>query len=241
MSVIHLQHITKQFGSGHTEVKAVQDVSLTVKPGEIILIMGPSGSGKTTLLSIMGTLLHPTTGTITLGKQDVTTMSRQGLSSLRLKQIGFVFQSFNLLASLTAEQNVMVPLLASGVSTGEARRSAREALTKLGLGERLRNLPQDLSGGQKQRVAIARALVNKPQLILADEPTANLDSKTGRDVANLLSDIACREDRPVIIVSHDPRLKDFAKRIITIEDGVLTKEEKGGHDRTCAYHKGLKD
>lgn len=240
MSAIRLQHITKQFGTGHTEVKAVQDVSLTVKPGEIVLIMGPSGSGKTTLLSIMGTLLHPTTGSIALDGQDITKLSRQALSKLRLKQIGFVFQSFNLLASLTAEQNVMVPLLASGASTRDARRKAREVLATLGLGERLRNLPQDLSGGQKQRVAIARALVNEPRLILADEPTANLDSKTGRDVANLLSDIACRENRPVIIVSHDPRLKDFARRIITIEDGKLTKEEKGGHDKTCAYHKSLK-
>ena len=160
-------------------------------------------------------------------------MSDSQLASLRLHKLGFIFQSFNLLSALTAQANAAIPLMTAGVARKQAFKQAKEQLEKLHLGDRLDNLPKDLSGGEKQRVAAARALANQPELILADEPTANLDSKTGREVMKLLCNTACSEDRAVIIVSHDQRLKDIAKRVITIEDGRLVREEKGNHDANC--------
>jgi len=233
MSLIALEHLSKTFGSGHTAVKAVQDVSLDIKQGDIVLIMGPSGSGKTTLISMIGTLMHQTSGSVKIDGQIVTELSPSKLADFRLQNLGFVFQSFNLVAALTAEQNVMLPLLAKGISKAIARDKARKLLTKLGVEHRLLHLPRDLSGGEKQRVAVARALVNDPKVILADEPTANLDTKSGKEVTQLLCNIACGEGKAVIIVSHDARLRDVAKRVIIIEDGRLTKEEKGNHDANC--------
>ena len=233
MSFISINNLSKIFGSGHTVVKAVQDVSLSIESGDIVLIMGPSGSGKTTLISILGTLMHPTSGSVVIDGTDVTSMPASKLADFRLEKLGFVFQSFNLLAALNAEQNVMLPLLAKGVSKSVAREKAQELLTMLGVGARLSHLPRDLSGGEKQRVAIARALVNDPKVILADEPTANLDTKNGQEVMKLLCNIACREGKAVIIVSHDERLRDVAKRVVTIQDGKLLKEEAGNHDKNC--------
>jgi len=231
--MIEIRDLSKTFGSGHTAVKAVRNISLKLVPGDIVLVMGPSGSGKTTLISMIGTLMRPTGGDVLLDGKNVTELSPDKLADFRLNNVGFVFQSFNLIAALNAELNVMLPLLAKGTSKSAARQNARELLMKLGIGERLHHLPRDLSGGEKQRVAVARALVNEPKIILADEPTANLDSKTGHEVMQLLCQTACSEGRAVIIVSHDTRLKDVAKRVIIIEDGRLVKEERGNHEANC--------
>lgn len=236
MSVVSVQGVSKTFGAGHTAVTAVDHVSLEVDAGDIVLVMGPSGSGKTTLLSMIGTLMSPTTGRILISGHDTSTLTPSALSLLRLHQFGFVFQTFNLLSALTAEENVMLPLLTAGTHRKPARAKARTALEQLQLGHRTRNLPRDLSGGEKQRVAIARSLANDPRLILADEPTANLDARTGQDVTLLLCETACLENRAVIIVSHDQRLRTAAKRVITIEDGRLTAEENGEHNLNCRMH-----
>lgn len=236
MSVMEARELTKVFGTGHTAVKAINKISIKVEEKDIILIMGPSGSGKTTLISMLGTLMRPGEGTILLDGRDVSRMSDNELAELRLHRLGFMFQSFNLLSALTAEQNVIVPLMVAGVNKKQSKVKARRLLETLHLEKRLNNLPKNLSGGEKQRVAVARALANEPKLILADEPTANLDSKTGQEVMQLLCNTACSEDRAVIIVSHDQRLKEVVKRVITIEDGKLTREEKGNHEKTCPHH-----
>ena len=233
MRVVEVKNLSKVFGTGHMAVKAVDNVSLSIEPGDIVLVMGPSGSGKTTLISMIGTLLRPTEGQILIDGEETATMPDTKLADLRLHKLGFMFQSFNLLSALTAEQNVVVPLQVAGVNKKESKTKARELLAKLHLEKRLDNLPKNLSGGEKQRVAVARALANQPKLILADEPTANLDSRTGQEVMQLLCNTACAENRAVIIVSHDVRLKEVAKRVITIEDGKLTREEAGGHDKNC--------
>ncbi len=241
MMLLKADHVSKTYGSGRTAVKALQDVTLHVQAGDIVLLMGPSGSGKTTLLSIIGTLLRPSTGSVTVNQQVVSELPEDKLAKVRLGQIGFVFQSFNLLSALSAEQNVMVPFLAAGKSKSQAKAIARRILTQLHLGQRLQNLPRNLSGGEKQRVAIARALVNDPQIILADEPTANLDSATGHEVAQLLCEIACSQGKAVIIASHDPRLKNIAKSIVTVTDGKIVSQESGGHDSACKMnHKKTK-
>ncbi|HEU5187442.1 MAG TPA: ABC transporter ATP-binding protein [Candidatus Saccharimonadales bacterium] len=236
MRVVDISNVSKIFGSGHTAVKAVNDISLSVDAGDIVLVMGPSGSGKTTLISIIGSLMQASEGKVVLRDKDLSKLGNNGLAALRLHDLGFIFQAFNLLSALNAVDNVAVPARLAGMSAKAAHDKAAQLLAKLHLEQRLHNLPKDLSGGEKQRVAVARALINDPKLILADEPTANLDSKTGHEVMELLCEIACAENRAVIIVSHDLRLRDVAKRIITIEDGRLTKEEKGGHDKTCPHH-----
>lgn len=236
MEALRVHNVTKIFGAGRTAVKAVQGVHLHVQDGEVVLIMGPSGSGKTTLLTIAGGLLKPSSGQVIIAQRDVTKLSERALPLVRLNTIGFIFQSFNLLAALSAEENVAVPLRAAGVASSTALRRSRELLRRLGLGHRLRAVPANLSGGEKQRVAIARAFVNNPKVILADEPTANLDSKIGHEVMQILCETACQDQRAVVIVSHDARLKDIAHRVLTIEDGRLTHEETGGHNRTCRMH-----
>lgn len=236
MSVVEVKYLTKVFGSGHTAVKAVDNISLRIEAGDIVLIMGPSGSGKTTLISMIGTLLRPTEGQVLIDDEDTAVLSDKKLADLRLHKLGFMFQSFNLLSALTAEQNVVVPLMVAGVDKKRSKIKARRLLGQLRLEKRLDNLPKNLSGGEKQRVAVARALANEPKLILADEPTANLDTKTGSEVMQLLCNTACADNRAVVIVSHDIRLKESVKRVITIEDGKLTHEEKGGHEKTCPHH-----
>lgn len=222
MSILQATKLTKSYGTGESRVVAVDGVSLAVKPGEVVLIMGPSGSGKTTLLLMLGTLLQPSSGQVVINNQVVGKLWRHQLPNLRLNEIGFVFQHFNLLAALTAEQNVMAPLLANGIPKKDALRRAQELLSQLGLARRMTSLPANLSGGEQQRVAIARALINNPSLILADEPTANLDSKTGREIVRLLQKSAKQDAKAVVIVSHDIRIKSIADRIITIEDGKFT-------------------
>jgi putative ABC transport system ATP-binding protein len=196
---------------------------LQIRPSEIVLIMGPSGSGKTTLLSIAGLLLSPTEGSILVGGQDVTRLNGKDRSALRLHTIGFVFQAYNLLGALTARENVEVVLNMAGVRGSPARQRATELLTMLGLSSRLDHKPADLSGGEKQRVAIARALANDPPLILADEPTGNLDSKTGQEVMELLCcGLGRDQGRAIVIVTHDHRLRQIADRVLWLADGRLT-------------------
>jgi putative ABC transport system ATP-binding protein len=222
---LQVTHVSKRYGSGTTAVTAVHDVSLSVSPGEIVLIMGPSGSGKTTLLSMLGALLKPSEGTIQLNGTVISALAESRLPEIRLKQFGFIFQDFNLLSALTTLENVAIVAELAGSRSSEARRKATDLLKELGLGERLNFLPEKLSGGEKQRVAIARALVNDPALILADEPTANLDSKIGQEIMRLLRHIAKEQRRSVIIVSHDQRIRDIADRVLWLEDGEFKKEE----------------
>ena len=230
---LQITHVTKRYGVGSTEVTAVRDVSLSISPGEIVLIMGPSGSGKTTLLSMLGALLKPTEGTIQLNGTTLSALTENRLPDIRLKQFGFIFQDFNLLSALSALENVAIVAELAGTKAGAARRKAASLLAELGLGERLNFLPEKLSGGEKQRVAIARALINDPALILADEPTANLDSKIGHEIMRLLRRIAKEQGRSVIIVSHDQRIKDIADRVLWLEDGEFKETVTMAIDPVC--------
>jgi len=237
MTKTHLltaDNISKIFGSGHAQVRAVDHVSLEVAPGELILIMGPSGSGKTTLLSMLGGLLRPSAGSISIDGSDITAMNESALPDVRARKIGFVFQAFNLLEALTVKENILFPtqLIADRISAARIR--ADSLIKRLGLEERRDALPQTLSGGEKQRVAIARALINQPPLILADEPTGNLDSKSGQEVMMVLHDIARDEGRSIIMVTHDPRVEEVADRVLWLEDGAL-------RDRKTDIHSWVRD
>jgi putative ABC transport system ATP-binding protein len=232
-ATVTVEHITKRYGAGATEVTAVRDVSLAVAPGEVVLIMGPSGSGKTTLLLMLGALLKPTEGEIRLNGVVLSALPEQRLPDIRLRQFGFVFQDFNLLSALTALENVAIVAELAGMPRSAARAKAVALLSELGLGERLRFLPEKLSGGEKQRVAIARALINDPALILADEPTANLDSKIGREIMRLLQRIAREQHRSVVIVSHDQRIKEIADRVLWLEDGQFKAMVEMATDPVC--------
>lgn len=228
-----VDRVTKRFGTGETEVVAVHEVSLEVKRGEVVLIMGPSGSGKTTLLLMLGALLKPTEGEIRLDADLISALRENRLPEIRLRRIGFVFQDFNLLSSLSALENVAIVANLAGMKGGIARRKAEQLLSDLGLGKRLGFLPEKLSGGEKQRVSIARALVNDPTLVLADEPTANLDSKIGHDIMHLLRRIAKEQDLSVVIVSHDQRIKDIADRVLWLEDGQFKEMATMATDPVC--------
>ena len=231
--ILRVSELTKVFGAGERAVRAVDNVDLTVCCGELVLIMGPSGSGKTTLLMMIGGLLRPTSGSVAIEGKDMTKLSEAQLAPVRRKSVGFIFQSFNLWESLTVEENVELPLNIAGIKGKEARERARTLLTERGLGERLSFRSRDLSGGEKQRVSIARALVNEPRLLLADEPTANLDSKRGRDVMHLLHDIAKKDDRAVIVVSHDQRIREVADRVLWLEDGRFKDMGRLATDPVC--------
>ncbi len=233
MSTLQVADVSKRYGSGTTEVIAVRQVSLSVAPGEIVLIMGPSGSGKTTLLSMMGALLKPTEGEIQLNGDVISALAESRLPDIRLKQFGFIFQDFNLLSALSALENVAIVAELGGMKSGPARKKAADLLSGLGLGERLNFLPEKLSGGEKQRVAIARALVNDPTLILADEPTANLDSRIGHEIMRLLRGIAKEQGRSVVIVSHDQRIKNIADRVLWLEDGQFKEMVTMATDPVC--------
>mgnify|MGYP002784994668 FL=1 len=210
------------FKSGAESSQVLQGVNLEIPQGEIQLLMGPSGSGKTTLLSILAGILTPTSGSVRLMGQEITRMSKDQLAKFRLKNIGFIFQGFNLFPALSAVENVEVALRMKGIRGANAKHEAKALLEQVGLGNRLNHLPKDLSGGQKQRVAIARALAGNPSLIMADEPTASLDSHSGHTVIELLRQLAKESDRTVLIVTHDPRLVDVADRVAYLEDGILT-------------------
>jgi len=231
--VMRVEQVTRRFGSGATEVTAIKEISLTVVQGEVVLIMGPSGSGKTTLLSMLGGLLKPSCGQIRIGPDEISALDERRLPDIRLRRIGFIFQDFNLLSALTVLDNVAIVGKLAGLSRREVRRRARNLLEQLALGHRLNFLPEKLSGGEKQRVAIARALVNQPDLILADEPTANLDSQHGFEIMRLLRRIAKQEQRSVIIVSHDQRIKEIADRVLWLEDGMFKNTIELAIDPVC--------
>ncbi len=230
---LQVERVTRRFGSGETEVVAVKDVSLSVPPGEVVLIMGPSGSGKSTLLMMLGALLKPSEGTITVDGIEVSSLSERKLPDVRLRHFGFIFQDFNLLSALNVQDNVALAAELTGLGRREAHQKAGALLTELGLGKRLRFSPDKLSGGEKQRVAIARSLVNDPALILADEPTANLDSSHGHETMRLLREIAKERGRSVVIVSHDARIKDIADRVLWLEDGQFKDIVEMATDPVC--------
>ncbi len=224
-NVLELNNVSKIYGSGHTAVNAAIGIDLQVKPGEIVLIMGPSGSGKTTMLSMAGLLLNPTSGDIRVADQTIGDLNQRQLASLRLRKLGFVFQSYNLLGALSARENVELVMNIAGVRGKVAYQRAVGLLEVLGLDHRLDHRPADLSGGEKQRVAVARALANDLPLILADEPTGNLDSKTGQEVMELLCcGLGRDQGRAIVIVTHDQRLKAIADRVLWLEDGKLTDQ-----------------
>jgi putative ABC transport system ATP-binding protein len=225
---VEARRVTRVFGSGPALVNAVNQVDLSIPPGTVTLIMGPSGSGKTTLLTMLGALLRPTSGSILLFGTDIAGLPESQLPAFRRGLLGFVFQSFNLLESLTAIQNVEVALNLNGVKGQQARQHAESLLVQMGLEERLRFRPNLLSGGERQRVSIARALANDPPLILADEPTANLDSEHGHDVVARLRRLSQEAGKTVIIVSHDARIADAADVLLWMEDGRLREETRAG-------------
>lgn len=225
-SLINLKGVTKSYKLGDdVVVEALRGVDLEIKKGEFVAIVGPSGSGKSTLMHMIGILDKPTTGTISLDGREIGKLKEEELAVLRNKYIGFVFQAFNLLAKTTATDNVELPLIYSGVKKEERRKRAVAELTQVGIGERLDHTPAQLSGGQQQRVAIARALVTKPSLILADEPTGNLDSKSGIEIIALLSELN-KKGNTIVLVTHDLETARNAKRIVSIKDGLIVSDRK---------------
>ena len=223
-SMIHIENMTKVYRMGEIDVHALRGVSLDIDRGEFITIMGPSGSGKSTLMNMVGCLDTPTSGLYRLNGEDVGTLRENQLAHIRNREIGFVFQGFNLLARTKAHRQVELPLMYSGLGASARRKKAREALEIVGLGDRAGHKPDELSGGQQQRVAIARALVTEPSLILADEPTGNLDSKTGHDVLRLFQELNER-GITIVFVTHDPETADYSRRVIHIRDGLIERDE----------------
>jgi putative ABC transport system ATP-binding protein len=224
--LVKLTGVGKIYGSGETAVQALAAADLSINPGEVILIEGPSGSGKTTLLSILGLLLRPTSGKVEVRGRDVTALPEKQLPRIRAETFGFIFQGFNLFPALTALENVALGIKMKAAKVANPDAEARRLLAAVGLGDRSHHLPQDLSGGQKQRVAIARALGGDPPLILGDEPTAALDSKTALGVMDLLRGLATNEGRAVVVVTHDHRLAKYADRVVRVDDGHVSELDK---------------
>jgi putative ABC transport system ATP-binding protein len=223
-SAIAIRDVTKTYKTGALEVQALRGVSFTVEPGEYVAIMGPSGSGKSTLMNLIGCLDRPTTGTYSLDGTDVGTLDDDALAAIRLKKLGFVFQGFNLLARTNAVKNVALPLFYAGISQRDREAAASRMLVEVGLGDRGTHKPNELSGGQQQRVAIARALVNDPAVLLADEPTGNLDSQTSDEIMALFEKLNA-SGRTIIMVTHDPDTARHAKRVIRVRDGTIVADE----------------
>jgi putative ABC transport system ATP-binding protein len=226
MSIVEVRGLTKVYGEGDTAVTALDRVDLTVEQGEFVAVMGPSGCGKSTLLNLVGGLDKPTSGQVLIGDTDIATMDDRDITQLRRRRLGFVFQFFNLIPVLDAAENAALPLTLDGVAAPEARKRAEEWLVKVGLDTRLHSRPDQLSGGQQQRVAVARALVTDPDLILADEPTGNLDSKSADEIADLLSQASTEWNRAVVMVTHDVRIASHAKRIVFMRDGTIVDDVK---------------
>ena len=223
-SVIHVKDAWKIYKLGEVEVQAIKGINIDIKDGEFVSIIGKSGSGKSTTLNMIGCLDIPTKGHIYLDGQDIANMDEAKLAKIRGKKIGFIFQTFNLIPSLTTMGNVMVPMVFQGYSEIQRDKRARELLIKVGLGHRLDHKPSELSGGERQRVAIARALANDPEVILADEPTGNLDTKTGEQILAMLKDLNKKEGKTLIIVTHDEYVAETAERIIELKDGLVMKK-----------------
>ena len=222
-SVIHLDNVWKTYKMGEVEVNALRGVSLDINRGEFVAITGSSGSGKSTMMNLVGCLDLPSKGTIFLENKDISNMPESDLAQIRGKMIGFIFQQFHLIPTLTALENVMLPLEFQNIPDDTARRKAIEILGKVGLGDRINHLPSQLSGGQQQRVAIARSLANDPKVILADEPTGNLDSLSGQNVIELLENLWKNDNKTIIMVTHDLKLATRAKRVIRLKDGQILK------------------
>ncbi len=224
-AVIDIQGITKTYVNGKLSVPVLHGIDLQVNKGEFVSIMGPSGSGKSTFMNILGCLDRPTTGSYRLNGDEVATLSDDELAFVRNKQIGFVFQSFNLLTKLTALENVALPMIYAGMDKKSRNERAAALLSSVGLGERMDHLPSELSGGQRQRVAIARALANNPAIIMADEPTGNLDSKSTIDVMNIFRGLY-EEGRTIILVTHEPEIATYASRNVVLRDGLIVEDSQ---------------
>ena len=225
MSLIRVKNLKKQFQIGSETVNAIKDISFDVKAGEFISIMGPSGSGKTTLMNIIGCLDTPTSGEYHLDDNEVSLLDDNELAAIRNKKIGFVFQSFHLLSRNTALNNVMLPLTYAGFDKNEALEKAKSVLDKVGLEDRVSHKPNELSGGQQQRVAIARALVNDPSIVFADEPTGNLDTKTGEEIMSLFKELH-KNGQTIIVITHENDIAYQTERIITVKDGLIESDER---------------
>ena len=225
MTLIRVKNLKKQFQIGSEIVNAIKDISFEVNAGEFISIMGPSGSGKTTLMNIIGCLDTPTSGEYHLDDNEVSLLEDDELAAIRNRKIGFVFQSFHLLTRNTALKNVMLPLTYAGYDKSEATEQAKSVLNKVGLDDRINHKPNELSGGQQQRVAIARALVNNPSIIFADEPTGNLDTKTGEEIMNLFKELH-RNGQTIIVITHENEIADQTERIITVKDGLIESDKR---------------
>jgi len=218
--MIKMESIRKVYNTGKVEVEALRGLDLHIRRGDFLTVIGPSGSGKSTLMNIIGCLDKPTSGDYTLNGQNIKNMNDNTLSELRNKEIGFVFQNFNLLPYASAYENVEMPLLFAGVAGKKRKEKVVSILTRVGLADRMNHKPNELSGGQKQRVAIARALVNSPNIILADEPTGNLDTQSGAEIMELFVEL-WKEGNTIIMITHDPRAKDYSNNYITITDGMI--------------------
>lgn len=223
MKILEVTNLSKTYGTGETQVKALDNVSLSVESGEFVAIIGPSGSGKSTLLHILGGVDVPTSGSVVINGVDISNLDETALAIFRRRQIGLIYQFYNLIPILTVKENLTLPLLLDGRKPDE--RVVDDLLKTLGLTERVNHLPNQLSGGQQQRVSIGRALINNPALMLADEPTGNLDSENSREIVSLLRKFNKENNQTVIIITHDERIAMFADRVISIEDGKITRDE----------------
>ena len=226
MKAIEVRNLVKTYGAGETAVHALKQIDLDVNEGELLLLLGASGSGKTTLISIVGCILSATSGSCVIRGTETVGLPQNKLPRVRLENIGFIFQGFNLFPALTAQENVEIALDLKNVRGASAKRRAAELLERVGLADKLKSRPADLSGGQKQRVAIARALAGEPHIILADEPTAALDSVSGKLIMDLLQELAHEQKRAVVVVTHDNRIFDYADRIVHIEDGEIRDDSE---------------
>jgi putative ABC transport system ATP-binding protein len=241
MSIVRVEKLTKLYGSKENPVPALQGVDLTIEQGDFVAVMGPSGSGKSTLLHLIGGLDQPTGGSVWLGDTDISTLSDKALSRLRRERIGFIFQFYNLIPTLTARENVALPLLLDRVPRKTALERADEALNTLGLADRAGHRPAQLSGGQQQRASIARAMIIHPMLVLGDEPTGALDTHSGTEVVELLREISSKGKHTVILVTHNPRVAAYADRIVYLKDGTVVDDERlgGRHPSASEIHKHL--